>query len=220
MTGDSLNQAVFIWDLDGTLLDSYDIIVDSLYKTYLEFGTELDKNEIRREVIRYTVGAFITKTEKSTGLQYDAVRKRFSEINDSQKLNIKPMLHAAEILHYLKSQGSRNFVFTHKGKSAEPVLRNTGLYDYFEEIVTGVDGFPKKPDPSALNFLVQKHGLDRNKTFYVGDRRIDIECAVNAKIKSILFLPENNVTEPTGDECYIVSDLLEIKAIAKEYGNL
>lgn len=219
MIGDNRNQAAFIWDLDGTLLDSYDIIVDSLYKTYQEFGAELDKNEIHREVIRYTVGAFITRTEKSTGLPYDTIRKRFSEINDSRKLNIRPMQHAADILFYLKSRGSRNFVFTHKGKSAEPVLRNTGLYDFFDEIITGADGFPKKPDPSALNFLVQKHGLDRNKTFYVGDRTIDIECAVNAGIKSILFLPENSVTEPTGKEDFIVSDLLDIKAVAEEAGN-
>ena len=53
-----MSKPVFIWDLDGTLLDSYGIIVDSLCKIYKEkFDIELNKEEVHKEVIRYSVGA-------------------------------------------------------------------------------------------------------------------------------------------------------------------
>ena len=78
-------------------------------------------------------------------------------------------------------------------------------------IITGKDGFKRKPDPSAVLYLVKKYDLDREKTFYIGDRTLDIECAVNAGIKGILYLPEDSPAQKTGKETFIVRDLMEIK---------
>lgn len=206
-----MEKIAFIWDLDGTLLDSYEIIVTSIYKTYREFGIELDKKDIHSEVITYSVGDFLSKMEKESGIAIDTVKSRFSEINDSEKLNIKLMKNAAEILQWLKLQGIPNYVFTHKGNSAKIVLENTGLYEFFDEIITGKDGFKRKPDPSAILYLTKKYDLDKEQTYYVGDRTLDIECANNAGIKSILYLPADSVTQKTGKETYIVHDLIDIK---------
>ena len=50
-------RKAFIWDLDGTLLDSYEIIVSSLQKTYQEYGIQTDKENVHRHVIRYSVSS-------------------------------------------------------------------------------------------------------------------------------------------------------------------
>lgn len=204
-------KTAFIWDLDGTLLDSYEVIVSSLYETYREFGTDLDKSEILREVITHTVGDFISKMEIIYGIPFETAHVRYSEIDNSGKLNVRPMKNAPEILSYLNFHGNPNYVFTHKGSSTETILRNTGLYDFFVEIITGNDGFKRKPDPSAILYLINKYKLDREDTFYVGDRTLDVECAFNAGIKSILFLPPGTPAHKTGKETYIVHDLIEIK---------
>ena len=81
----------------------------------------------------------------------------------------------------------------------------------FEEIITGADGFERKPSPEALQYLMAKHNLSQADTVYVGDRTLDVECAQNAGISSILYLPKGSVVEPTGKENCIVADLLEIK---------
>lgn len=203
--------SAFIWDLDGTLLDSYEIIVSSLYKTYQAFNIQLDKKKILDEVITYSVSSFISKMEKETGIAFDTMKEIYSEISDKEKLDIKSIKNAKEILEYIKEQNIPNYVFTHRGASTEVVLKNTGLYKFFDEIITGKDGFDRKPSPSAINYLIEKYKLDKNNTFYVGDRTIDIECANNADIKSILYLPENSVATATGKETYVVKDLLEIK---------
>ena len=55
--------------------------------------------------------------------------------------------------------------------------------------------------------------MDRDNTFYVGDRTLDIACAVNAGIKSVLYLPEDSYAVPDGRQTFIVKDLLDIRDI-------
>lgn len=210
MNGKSVKKTL-IWDLDGTILDSYEVIVASLYGTYKEFGVELDKDFILKEVITYSVSAFISKMESQCGFSFDKMKDRYSEIAAMEEDRIKPIEHAKEILEYLKENGARNFVFTHRGNSTNVVLSRLGLIDYFEEIITGKSGFPRKPDPEAINYFVEKYSLNREHTYYVGDRSIDIDCAENAHVKSIMFLPEYSVAKATGHETHIVKDLMDIK---------
>ena len=203
----------FIWDLDGTLLDSYDVIVNSLYQIYKEKGFSIDKQEILHDVINESVSYFIKKMEARFGVPFDDLKDRYSIISHNAKNNIKAMPHSKEILEFIKNNNIPNFVFTHRGVTTESVLKNIGLYEYFDEIVTSTDGFERKPSPAGINYFIEKYHLDKNDTYYVGDRPIDIKCANNAHIKSIMYIPSQSVAIPTGQETYIIQDLLQIKEI-------
>ena len=207
------NGIAFIWDLDGTLLDSYGIIVNSLYDVYKEKGAEIDKQEILKEVIGESVSSFIMKMEKRFGIPFDDLKDRYSYISGNEKLNIKAMNNAKEILEYLHGKNIPNFVFTHRGVTTETVLKNIGIYDYFEEIVTSLNKFKRKPDPEGINYLINKYNLNKDSTYYVGDRKIDIDCANNAGIKSIMFIPSESVANKTGKETIIINDLLELSKL-------
>ena len=206
-------KKAFIWDLDGTLLDSYGVIVDSLYQIYKEKGFEIDKQEILYDVINESVSYFIMKMEKRFGVPFDDLKDRYLIISHNAKNNIKAMKHSKEILEFIKNKGIPNYVFTHRGVTTEAVLKNIGLYEYFDEIVTSLSGFARKPDPEGINYFVNKYHLDKEQTYYVGDRPMDIKCANNAHIKSIMFLPDNSVAQLSKQETYVVKDLLQIKDI-------
>ena len=148
--------------------------------------------------------------EESTGITFDNMKKRYSEISDIKKLTIQTVPNAKEVLDKLTEHGTENFVFTHRGKSTETVLKNLELYHYFKEIISSQSGFPRKPEPDAINYLIKKYDLDRMNTYYVGDRTVDMDCAKNAKVNGILFLPTNSFCEANGTEKYIVHNLLEI----------
>ena len=203
----------FIWDLDGTLIDSYEIIVDSLYQIYKEKGFAIDKKEILNDVINESVSFFIMKMEARFGVPFDDLKDRYSVISHNAKDNIKAMNHAVEMLKYIKDNNIPNFVFTHRGVTTESVLKNIGIYEYFDEIVTSQSGFPRKPSPEGLNYIVNKYHLDKEHTYYVGDRKMDIMCANNAHIKSIMYIPVSSVAKATGKETYLIKDLLQIKDI-------
>ena len=208
-------KIAFIWDLDGTLLDSYPLIVNSLYTIYSEKGVVIPKEEILYEVINESVSSFIRKMEAKYGIPFDELKDRYSHITHQELLTITAMNHSKDILEWLSSQGIKSYVYTHRGITTETVLKNIGLYDYFTDIVSSLDNFKRKPDPEGLNYLIDKYHLDKNNTYYVGDRKLDIECASNAHIKSIMFIPSKSPALPTGKEDYIIKDLLDIKDIIK-----
>ena len=205
----------FIWDLDGTLIDSYGVIVDSLYQIYKEKGFDIDKQEILHDVINESVLYFIMKMEARFGVPFEDLKDRYSIISHNAKNNIKAMKHAKEILKFIKDNNIPNYVFTHRGVTTESVLKNIGIYEYFDEIANSLSGFKRKPDPEGINYFINKYHLDKNNTYYVGDRPMDILCADNAHVKSIMFMPTGSVAIPTGKETYIVKDLLQIKDIIK-----
>ena len=153
----------------------------------------------------------IKRLEEETGISFEKLKHRYSEISGAKLKNIKLVPHALEVLDYCEQEGIHLFVITHRGVTTESVLINTGVITYFDEIITSMNSFPRKPDPTSALYLIDKYGLDKNNTYYVGDRTLDVEFAFNAGIKSILYLPDINPTVPTGKETYIIKDLLDIE---------
>ena len=200
----------YIWDLDGTLLDSYGVIVSSVLDACRSFGFYVEEEEAHRQVIHHSVTFYLQTVADSQGLPFDALMARYSEISGRRKDDIKVMSHAKEALAALMDQGALHFVYTHRGKTTDAVLERLGLKDGFTEIVTSQYGFARKPDPDAILYLLQKYGLDPKSTYYVGDRTIDLNCAKNAGIRGILFLPEGSPCVPNGAESIIVHELMEI----------
>ena len=97
--------------------------------------------------------------------------------------------------------------------AAFDVLDRLGFTQYFTEIITGDSGFARKPDPEALLYLIKMYQLDPKSTYYVGDRNLDMACAKNAGICSILYRKPGDIDVANGTEDYIVSDLLDIMDI-------
>ena len=53
----------------------------------------------------------------------------------------------------------------------------------------GIDqGFARKPAPDAINHLIDRYHLDPEKTMMVGDRKLDIEAGINAKIDTSAYM--------------------------------
>lgn len=206
-----MSSLALIWDLDGTLLDSYGVISSSLQEALAEFQVHKDLTDIRHMAKEGSVSAVIKLTAAETGLPAQRIKDRYLEISGARVLEIPLMPHSREILEGTAALGCVHFVYTHRGKTAEPVLEHLGLQGYFREIVTSINGFPRKPSPDALFYLMEKHRLEKGQVFYVGDRSLDMECAKNAGVRGILYSPSG-----TGTADYVVRDLMEIKAIAAE----
>lgn len=48
-----------------------------------------------------------------------------------------------------------HFAYTHKGITANDVLERLGVHQYFTEVVTSANGFARKPEPEAINYLLE-----------------------------------------------------------------
>ena len=208
-----MERLALIWDMDGTLVDSYPAIVPAARETLAAFGVTLGQEEIHREVIQSSVGALLERIARERGLDPAPLKADFGRRNDSRIQAIRPMPHARECLEALQRAGHRSFVYTHRGASCPAILRQNNLDGFFTEIVTALDGFPRKPAPDAILYLLEKYRLDPARCFYVGDRSLDIEAAERAGIGSILLLDPQSPGRPTGRETHVVRDLGEIPGL-------
>ena len=191
-------MTAFIWDLDGTLLDSYEAILAAINQALRNTDVPFDKEAIRRHILATSVKDFFEKIEKETGSNlkslYQTALPQFSG-------EIRLLPGAQEVLDWAEEQGIQQFVFTHKDAEAHPLLERLDLATYFQEVVTASDGFARKPDPEALYYLMDKYKLNPDQTYYIGDRLLDIEAALAAGIQSINFLshPESQAIEHLGE---------------------
>lgn len=205
-----------IWDMDGTLVDSYPAIVPSVREVLAELGYLLDEEQIHAEVIGSSVKAMLERLAAERGLDPALLYSTFNRLNDTRIDVIRPMPHCMETLERLQKAGHRNYVYTHRGQSCAAILTNTGLAPFFTEVVSALHGFPRKPEPDGILYLIDKYDLDPRDCFYVGDRSLDVEAAERAGIGSILYLDSSSPGKADGRASFVVRDLHEIPALAEE----
>ena len=183
-----MQETAFIWDLDGTLLDSYEAILSGIEETYHQFSIPFDKEKVRAFILKYSVQDLLVQVAEERGLDVDKLNQVRAQSLAEKNAQVVLMPGAREILAWADQQGIEQFVYTHKGDNAFTIVENLGLAHYFTEILTNQSGFARKPGPEAAIYLIDKYGLDPQQTYYIGDRFLDIEFAQNSGIQSINFL--------------------------------
>ena len=180
-----MTTPTFIWDLDGTLLDSYKAILAGIQETYEQFDIPFDREEVRDFILRYSVKDLLVRDADQHGLDSEELNRLRATSLKEKNTQIPLMDGAREILAWTAEQGIQNFVFTHKSDNAFQVLTDLGIIQHFTEILTSDSGFARKPSPEALLYLIDKYQLDKGTTYYIGDRLLDAETAIHAGISSI-----------------------------------
>ena len=183
-----MQKTAFIWDLDGTLLDSYEAILSGIEETFAQFSIPYDKEKVREFILKYSVQDLLVQVAEERKLDVEVLNQVRAQSLAEKNAQVVLMPGAREVLNWADQVGIRNFVYTHKGDNAFTILENLGLAHYFTEILTNQSGFSRKPSPEAAIYLLDKYELDPQQTYYIGDRTLDIEFAQNSGIQSINFL--------------------------------
>ena len=183
-----MQETAFIWDLDGTLLNSYEAILSGIEETYAQFSISFDKEKVRAFILKYSVQDLLEQVAKERGLDPVKLNQVRAQSLAEKNAQVVLMPGAREVLAWADQQGIQQFVYTHKGDNAFTILRDLGLDSYFTEILTSQSGFARKPSPEAATYLIDKYHLDPEQTYYIGDRTLDIDFAQNSGIQSINFL--------------------------------
>ena len=183
-----MQKTAFIWDLDGTLLDSYEAILSGIEETFAQFSIPYDKEKVREFILKYSVKDLLVQVAEERKLDVEVLNQVRAQSLAEKNAQVVLMPGAREVLAWAKETGIQQFVYTHKGDNAFAILRDLGLESYFTEILTSQSGFARKPSPEVATYLLDKYQLDPEKTYYIGDRTLDEEFAQNSGIQSINFL--------------------------------
>ncbi|MDU7139027.1 MAG: HAD family hydrolase [Streptococcus mitis] len=183
-----MQKTAFIWDLDGTLLDSYEAILSGIEEIYAQFSIPYDEEKVREFILKFSVQDLFVQVAEERKLDVEMLNQVRAQSLAEKNAQVVLMPGARDVLAWADQAGIQQFVYTHKGDNALTILRDLGLESYFTEILTSQSGFARKPSPEAAIYLLDKYQLDSEKTYYIGDRTMDVEFAQNSGIQSINFL--------------------------------
>lgn len=183
-----MQKTAFIWDLDGTLLDSYEAILSGIEETFAQFSIPYDKEQVREFILKYSVQDLLVQVAEERKLDVEVLNQVRAQSLAEKNAQVVLMPGARQVLAWADKVEIQQFVYTHKGNNAFTILRDLGLESYFTEILTSQSGFARKPSPEAATYLLDKYQLNPEKTYYIGDRTLDVEFAQNSGIRSINFL--------------------------------
>ena len=166
-----------VFDLDGTLLDSYVGIHDSLADVLEHYGRPPITVEEARRLVGHGLEALIAKVLPEE-LRFEAAQRfRFRYKVNAPKLT-RLMPGAELVVSELWRRGIRLAIASNKpAVFSRQLLAGFGLAELFT-FIGGPDlGFPEKPDPAMVRAALQSMRSSPAETLYVGDMTVDVETA-------------------------------------------
>lgn len=177
-----------IWDVDGTLFDTYPAFARAFHLAVNELGQNVPLDWITAQA-RVSMEFCVRALAERCHLEEDAIGERF----DFQYGNITPQEQppfdgVIEICRFIVIQGGKNLIITHRHSAGLISLLDTfNMRQYFSGWTTADDDYPRKPDPAAFVATLKNHQLVLAETLAVGDRDIDILAGQAAGLPACLF---------------------------------
>lgn len=179
-----LNQPTcFVFDLDGTLVDSQRDIAESANAVLEECGgTPLPHSAIVG-MVGDGAAMLIARAFTAAGLPRPAdALDRFLRIYESRLVRFTlPYDGVPELLDALAGHGTLAVLTNKPLEATRAILEALDLAPYFGDRVLGGDGpLPRKPDPAGLTALLTRAKASPSATLMVGDSLADLHAARNA----------------------------------------
>lgn len=164
-----------LFDLDGTLIDSVRLILDSYHHTMTVHGLPARTDAEWLEGLGTPLRAqFSAWAETETRMaELIATYREYNMAHHDSRVTAYPGV--AEVVRSLQASGTRLGIVTSKNRAgALRGLRLVGLEDAME-IVIGADSVSRhKPDPEPVLAALAATGIDARDTLFVGDSPHDM----------------------------------------------
>ena len=175
---------LFVFDLDGTLVDSLRDLADSANELLVSCGgVPLDATAVAR-MVGEGAATLVSRVFAAAAVQQPAdALSRFLAIYDTRLLNhTRPYEGMAETLQALSARASLAVLTNKPLAASRRILDGLQLSAFFDaDAVIGGDGsLPRKPDPAGLQQLCGRANVAPSDTLFVGDSLIDWQTARNA----------------------------------------
>lgn len=164
-----------VFDLDGTVVDTVELIVESFrYATRTVLGEVLPDEHITAGVGQPLMAQMERLSATHARELYDVYREYNHRRHDEL---IRGYEGVAEVLEGLRAAGRRLGIVTSKGSDTTAMaFRAVGLREHFTAVVTASDTAEHKPSPVPLRLCLERLGGEPQRSLYVGDSPVDIEA--------------------------------------------
>ena len=175
----------FVFDLDGTLLDTLDDLTDAVNAAMQAVGLPL---RTKAEVCSFVGNGIAKLIERAVGEHTEKAQEALAFFKEYYALHCadktQPYEGILPLLQALKDRGLKTAVVSNKADFAVKALAK----QYFEGLLAEAvgenesAGIRKKPAPDSLLAVMARLGVTAQETLYIGDSEVDIQTAKNAGV--------------------------------------
>jgi pyrophosphatase PpaX len=176
---------VVIFDLDGTLIDTNDLIIDAFYHVI----NELLGRSPTEEELNYVYGK--TLDEQMEFFSVEESHKLVEAYKSFYRAHMDERTHLFEgikdLLDELAKIDIKMATVTNKGsRGVRHAFDKFGIGKYFDATISADDVSNGKPDPEGIFAVLNRLGVEAEEALFVGDSLNDISAAKKAGVLSVL----------------------------------
>lgn len=187
-----MTYSTYIFDLDGTLLDTLHDLASSVNYALQTHGMPTHSVDAIRGFVGNGVRLLMERAvpDGAQNPQFEAAFATFRQHYMQHSLDTTcPYPGIAEMLHQLKQRGCRLAVVSNKMMAATQDL----VRHFFPEIEVAIgeheaEGIRKKPAPDTVFQALRQLGVGKEQAVYVGDSDVDLQTARNSGLPCISVL--------------------------------
>jgi phosphoglycolate phosphatase len=175
---------VILFDLDGTLIDSTEAILEGFRVTFEKFNKPYPGDKKVKKLIGLPLEIMFFKLGISKNVEeYVNIYKMHYRKISTQKTKLLPK--AKEAIIKATTFARLGIVTTKTARYSKELMEHFGLMDYFEVLIGREDVINPKPHPEPILKALHLMKANKENAFMVGDTCLDILSAKEAGIKAI-----------------------------------
>jgi phosphoglycolate phosphatase len=173
----------FLFDLDGTLVDSIPDLAKSINLLRGELGLPPVTSDQVRSYVGDGVGLLLQRALPEQLFSQDR-RKRFMEIY-TDHLTDETLVYPGIVAFLEMHRNQPMAVVTNKPQMlAEIIVERLGLARFFQDVIGAELALQRKPHPDMVNHALKRLDSRPERTVLLGDHHVDLRAAHAAGVKS------------------------------------
>jgi len=174
-----------LFDLDGTLIDSTEAILEGFHNTFDLYKRKNPSDEDIKSLIGHPLDVMYTELGIEQELVWDFV-KSYKEYYSTIHCEKTVLLdYAVEAVNEAQKIARLGIVTTKTGQYSRELLEHFGLMDAFEVLIGREHVQNPKPHAEPIEKAIGMMKTNKDECWMIGDTRLDIASAHNAGIKSV-----------------------------------
>jgi len=178
-------KLIILFDLDGTLIDSTDAILETFHHSFEVHNYPHPDAQDIKALIGYPLDVMYEELGVSRDDVWDYVttyKERYREISTQRTTLLQ---NAKEAVLEAKEFATLGIVTTKTGLYSKILMEHFELMQYFEVLIGREDVNKPKPDAEPILKALDKLESKNKEIWMIGDTKLDLLSAKNAGINSI-----------------------------------
>jgi beta-phosphoglucomutase-like phosphatase (HAD superfamily) len=181
----------FIWGFNGTIMDTYPLLVKSLMQALLELHVdefEIDDYAINLMMRRRSVSTCLQKYAAHFNLELNQLENCFKKYEQKNILDAHPILNIQKVLN---TNNGRNFLLVQHDSMILHLLDKYKLTPCFDKIIIMSHQFKQESVLNTLSNLLKDYQIEKSNCLMISSQENYLKLIQLLSVKTCLFDPDS-----------------------------